>query len=172
MIHTCMHSMLQTQALHISPFPPFSPALPTNDACTLNNLPCKAQSSNCGIGMDSDSLFLGTVATCIITVFVLGVTIGCGCTHWLRKASRKEGHVLQHNARRTSEAISQEIGSHKTPESRSSEYRCIFALNLEPGRFREPAFLTKEELKKVVRASRQLGTRPDTSKIVRKPRTE
>ena len=122
--------------------------------------------------MDSDSLFLGTVATCIITVFVLGVTTGCGCTHWLRKASRKEGHVLQHNARRTSEAISQEIGSHKTPESRSSEYRCIFALNLEPGRFREPAFLTKEELKKVVRASRQLGTRPDTSKIIRKPQTE
>ena len=172
MIHTCMHGMLQTQALHISPFPPFFSRLATNDACTLNNLPCKAQSSNCGTGMDSDSLFLGTVATGIITVFVLGVTTGCGCTHWLRKASRKEGHALQYNARRTSEAISQEIGSHKTPESRSSEYRCIFALNLEPGRFREPAFLTKEELKKVVRASRQLGTRPDTSKIVRKPRTE
>ena len=171
MIHTCMHSMLQTQVLHIAPFP-LSPALPTTDACTLNNLPCKAQSSNCGTGMDSDSLFLGTVATCIITVFVLGVTTGCGCTYWLRKASRKEGHALQYNARRTSEAISQEIGSHKTPESRSSEYHSIFALNLEPGRFREPAFLTKEELKKVVRASRQLGTRPDTSKIVRKPRIE
>ena len=122
--------------------------------------------------MDSDSLFLSTVATCIITVFVLGVTTGCGCTCWLREASKKKGQALQYNARRTSEVISQEIGSHKTPESRSSEYRCIFALNLEPGRFREPAFLTKEELKKVVRASRQLGTRPDTSKIVRKPRIE
>ena len=121
--------------------------------------------------MDSDSLFLGTVATCIITVFVLGVTTGCGCTHWFRKASEKEVHTVQYNARRTSEVISQEIGSRKTPESRS-EYSNTFALNLEPGRFREPAFLTKEEFKKVVRASRHLGTRPDTSKVVRKPRTE
>ena len=168
---TCMHAqyVANTSATYLTP--PFSPAVPTADACTLNNLPCKAQSSNCGTGMDSDSLFLGTVATCIITVFVLGVTTGCGCTHWLRKASKKEGHALQYNARRTSEAISQEIGSRKTPESRS-EYPYIFALNLEPGRFREPAFLTKEELKKVVRASRHLGTRPDTSKIVRKPRAE
>lgn len=122
--------------------------------------------------MDSDSLFLGTVATCIITVFVLGVTTGCGCTCWLREASRKKGQALQYNARRTSGVISQEIGSYKTPESRSSEYPYIVALNLEPGRSREPTFLTKEELKKVVQASRHLGTRPDTSKVVRKPRTE
>ena len=138
----------------------------------VKRLSCKDQSSNCGTSMDSDILFLGTVATCIITVFVLGVTTGCGCTRWLREASKKEGHALQYNARRTSEGISQEIGSRTTPESRSSEYPYIFALNLEPGRFREPAFLTKEELKKVVRASRHLGTRPDTSKVVRKPRTE
>ena len=122
--------------------------------------------------MDSDSLFLGTVATCIITVFVLGVTTGCGCTCWLREASRKKGQALQYNDRRTGEVISPEIGSYKTPESGSSEYPYIVALNLEPGRFREPAFLTKEELKKVVLASRHLGTRPDTSKVVRKPRTE
>ena len=122
--------------------------------------------------MDSDSLFLSTVATCIITVFVLGVTTGCGCTCWLREASKKKGQALQYNARRTSEVISQEIGSYKTPESRSSEYPYIVALNLGPGRFREPAFLTKEELKKVVRASRHLGTRPDTSKVVRKPLKE
>ena len=135
-------------------------------------LSCKDQSSNCGTSMDSDSLFLGTVATCIITVFVLGVTTGCGCTCWLREASRKKGQALQYHARRTSEAISQEIGSYKTPESKSSKYPYAFALNLEPGSFREPAFLTKEELKKVVGASRHLGTRPDTSKVVRKPRTE
>ena len=122
--------------------------------------------------MDSDSLFLSTVATCIITVFVLGVTTGCGCTCWLREASKKKGQALQYNARRTSEVISQEIGSYKTPESRSSEYPYTVALNLEPGSFRESAFLTKEEFKKVVQASRHLGTRPDTSKVIRKPRTE
>ena len=137
----------------------------------VERLSCKDQSSNCGTSMDSDILFLGTVATCIITVFVLGVTTGCGCTCWLREASKKKGQALQYNARRTSEVISQEIGSCKTPESRS-KYPYSVALNLEPGSFREPAFLTKEELKKVVRASRHLGTRPDTSKVVRKPRTE
>ena len=138
----------------------------------VERLSCKDQSSNCGTSMDSDSLFLGTVATCIITVFVLGVTTGCGCTCWLREASKKKGQALQHNARRTSEVISQEIGSYKTPESRSSEYPYTVTLNLEPGSFRESAFLTKEELKKVVQASRHLGTRPDTSKVIRKPRTE
>ena len=169
---TCMHAQYDanTSAAYLSP--PFYPAVPFADACKVNNLPCKAQGSNCGTDMDPDSLFLGTVATCITTVFVLGVTTGCGCTHWLRKASKKEGHALQYSARRTREAVDQEIGSRKIPESRSSEYPYTFALNLEPGRSRNPAFLTKEELKKVSRASKNVGTQPDTSKIIRKPRSE
>ena len=122
--------------------------------------------------MDPDSLFLGTVATCITTVFVLGVTTGCGCTYWHRRASRKKGHALQYNAERTSGAVDQELGNRKVAKRQSTKYPYTIALNLEPAKALNPAFLTKEELQKVVRASKHLGLRPDTSKIVRKPRTE
>ena len=124
--------------------------------------------------MDPDNLFLGTVATCITTVFVLGVTTGCGCAHWLREAGRNGEHALRYNAKRTSGTVDQETRSRKVTKGQSAKYPYALtsALSLEVPKTLGPAFLTKEELQKVVRASKHLGLRPDTSKVIRKPRTE
>ena len=124
--------------------------------------------------MDPDILFLGIVVTCITIVFVLGVTAGCGCTYWRRKADRGQTRAPQHSAERTSGTV-----DHRETrrEARRRSLALTRALSLEPTKFEfgvgpGKAFLIKEEFQKALQAAKHLGSRPDTSRVIRKPRAE
>ena len=124
--------------------------------------------------MDPDVLFLGIVVACMTTVFVLGVTAGCGCTYWRREAIGGQARAPRHRVERTSGAVDH---SETRREARRRSSALARALSSEPTKFEfgvgpGRVFLTNEEFKQALEATKHLGSRPDTSRVVRKPRAE
>ena len=124
--------------------------------------------------MDPDTLFGIVVLVSIIAVFALGVTIGCGCTYWRQRATNYWGQTQRYKIEVTGETRSHPEINRKVKERPS---KLINALSLEVSQFEldrlafgpGKVFRTKEQLRRTLQASRHLGTRPDTSRVVKKP---
>ena len=126
--------------------------------------------------MDPDTLFVAVVAVITITVFVLGVTAGCGCTYWRQRATGGNWSTLRYEVKITAEEIDLQRAQ-KGP--RKKAYALASTLNLDwpYGNNPEPirpgsAFHTKEQLQLALAKARHTGTRPDTSRVVRRPARE
>ena len=121
--------------------------------------------------MDPDTLFVIVVLVSIFAVFALGVTIGCGCTYWRQKAANHWGQTHRYQIEITGETRSHPKIDRKVKER---PFKLINALGLEASKFEYAvgpgkAFRTKEQLRRALKASSHLGTRPDTSRVVKKP---
>ena len=108
-----------------------------------------AQSRSACDRMDLDTLFIGVVVAIIVTVFALGVATGCGCIYWK--------HWTTGLARQSRHTPSDEEGRHLIKGK-------LFGHPKVPGKL----FYTKEQLRRAVEAAQEIGTRPDTSRVVRK----
>ena len=126
--------------------------------------------------MDPDTLFVAVVAVITITVFVLGVTAGCGCTYWRQRATGGNWSTLRYEAKITAE----EIDLHRAQKGpRKKAYALASTLNLDwpYGNNPEPirpgsVAHTKGQLQLALAKARQTGTRPDTSRGVWRPTRE
>ena len=138
----------------------------------LNILLHMAQES-IDIAMDPDTLFVIAVLACVLTVFGLGVAAGCGCLYWRQKANVSGWHTQRYKIEITGETRDHPEIRRRVKERPSPYSPLINALSLEVSQFEfavgpGKAFRTKEQLKRALEASKDIGTRPDTSRVVKR----
>ena len=130
--------------------------------------------------MDPDTLFVAVVAVITITVFVLGVTAGCGCTFRRQRVTGDNWSTLRYEVKITAEEIDPQR-AHEGPRKKAHALASTLNLDWPYGNkdkaYPEPirpsdVFRTKEQLQLAVAKARHAGTRPDTSRVVRRPASE
>ena len=126
-----------------------------------------------GIAMDPDTLFVIAVLICVLNVFGLGVAAGCGCFYWRQRATVSGWHTQRYKIEITGETQDHPEIRRRVKERPSPYSPLINALSLEASQFEfavgpGKAFRTKEQLKRALEASKDIGTRPDTSRVVKK----
>ena len=130
--------------------------------------------------MDPDTLFVAVITAIIVIVFVLGVTAGCGCTFWRQRVTGGNWNTLRYEVKIIAEEIDPQR-AHEGPRKKAHALASTLNLDWPYGNkdkaYPEPirpsdVFRTKEQLQLAVAKARHAGTRPDTSRVVRRPASE
>ena len=108
----------------------------------------------------------------------VGVTAGCGCTFWRQRVTGGIWSTLRYEVKITAEEIDPQR-AHKGPRKKAHTLASTLNLDWPYGNKDYPdpirpsdVFHTKEQLQFAVAKARHAGTRPDTSRVVKRPARE